>query len=235
MNRPTTLLYQMGKVGSTSINYALHEKGISVIHSHWMYHKYPEAEFSTLKLNLVRDIKKGKSPPLKVITPVREPLGRNLSAFFQDINRYTDKYRSMSSDEIQTCFVNNYPVSYPDKWFRKELMDLFEFDPFQEDFDTDVGYKIYNAGKHQILILRLEDAERVLPTAIEHLLGKSNVQMLKKNSFLLRHKDTFLGKHYKELKSATYPKDFIDKNYSLEYAQTFYSDKEIDSFLEKWS
>jgi hypothetical protein len=223
----------MGKVGSGSINHALHDKGIHTLHAHWMQGLYPKSEFPTNKLKIIKRVKENKTPPLKVITIVREPVGRNISAFFQNMPKYCLDLQNTDVEELQDIFLNKYLIEYPDLWFKNEIMDLFNFDPFKEKFDYKKGYKIYKAGKHKILILRLEDCDRILPEAIYKLLKVKNVNMIRRN--VTANKGHIVSRNkYKEFKSLTFPEEFFNKNYKLKYAKHFYTQKELETFKQGW-
>jgi hypothetical protein len=228
------ILYQMGKVGSKSVHHALHKRNVQVIHAHWMCGEFPDSEFPTTKPNIVEIIAEDTAPPMKVISLVREPIGRSISAYFQRINTYSDNYRHKSAVELQKELIDNYPVEYPDLWFEKELMSVFDFDPFSIPFDHSKGYLIQEAGRHKLLIIRLEDANKILPKVIWKFLGVRNVRMEEQNMFKKRHNGTNLGNKYRELEKLKFPKSFVDRNYGLKYARHFYTPEEIVEFREKW-
>jgi len=224
----------MGKVGSVSINHALRDKGIKTLHAHWMQGEYPRSEFPTNKSKIVYKVKNNKTPPLKIITLIREPVGRNISAFFQNMPKYHSNIAKISVEGLQDIFLNKYIIDYPDLWFKYELMDLFNFDPFKERFDYKKGYKIYKTGKHKILILRLEDCDRILSEALYKLLKVKNIKMLRRNVTDEKGHITARTK-YKEFKLLSFPEEFLDKNYNLKYAKHFYKKEELDNFKSNWS
>ena len=223
----------MGKVGSVSINHALKEKGIDTLHGHWVLHDSPIGEFPTLKPQFKRKIE--NSPQVKVITPIREPVGRNISAFFQNLvffKGYCEDYLKASAEELHEIFIKHYNIYYPDQWFELELMQLFNFDPFQSKFNYRKGYKIYRADKHRILILRLEDADRKLSESIYKLLKVRNIGMKNINHFADKKRGT--GEKYKKFLTLPLPEEFLNKNYNLKYAQHFYTKKEREVFKQGW-
>lgn len=228
-------VYQMGKVGSVSIQVALREKGLHTLHGHWI--QTEKGEYPTTKKALVNDIKIGKRKEgWKVITPIREPMARNISAFFQRIEQYYPKYRRYKyNKDVLDAFINTYNHNWPDLWFEKELMNVFEFDVYSEPFNYEKGYHIYKVKHGEVLIIRLEDAERVLSNAMEEFLGKENVRMFHSNSLQGRHKGTRVGKIYDEWREqAVFSEDFLDKIYSQKYVQHFYSSNEIQKFKEMY-
>ncbi len=228
------LVYQMGKVGSVSIQVALRQKGLHTIHAHWMQCK---GEYPTSKDYLVEQIKSGKRDDWKVICLVREPVSRNVSAFFQSLEKYHPEYRNYKYNEVVLeNFLYKYNHHWPDLWFDSEIMDVFDFDPFSEKFNRRRGYQIYEVKRGEILIIRLEDANKVVPKAMEEFLGLERVEMATANSITRRHNGTRMGKIYQEFMEAVeLPKGFLNAIYDTRYAKHFYSKKELKNFKRKWS
>ena len=79
------LVYQMGKVGSSSIKKTLVKAGFSVKHFHyaagtsWDRRNRPKGIFGVSRL---RDFHG------KIITLTRDPISRNISAFFQNLQAF---------------------------------------------------------------------------------------------------------------------------------------------------
>jgi len=228
------LVYQMGKVGSVSIQVALRHKGLHAIHAHWMQ---GGGEYPTTKEQLAEDIKSGEKDNWKVISLVREPVARNVSAFFQGIEKYYSNYKEYKYKEaVLEDFLQNYNHQWPELWFDEEIMDVFDFDPFSTRFNYNEGYQIYEVERGEILIIRLEDADRVVPKAMEEFLGLEDVKMARSNAFIKRHNGTRVGKIYEEfMEIAELPEDFLDKMYDMRHAKHFYSKKELKNFKDWWS
>jgi hypothetical protein len=221
----------MGKVGSTSLSHVLHEHNIKHLHGHWIFNDYPIAEFPTQKPKFVKEIKSNYK--LKVITLVREPISRNVSAFFRTVEKYHNDYRHATAKELQKIFIKNYNIEYPDQWFELELTRLIEFNPFTKKFNHAKGYSIHKFGKHELLILRLEDTTKNLAEALYKFLGIKNAQMKYLNVF--NTKGNFLTEKSNEFKLLPFPKRFLNKIYNLKYAKHFYTQKEIYEFKEKYA
>ena len=228
------LIYQMGKVGSVSIQLALKQKGLHGVHGHWMQNK---GEYPTTKKYLVEEIKSGGRDDWKVICLVREPLARNVSAFFQSLEKYYPDYRNYKYKEaVLESFLYKYNHHWPDLWFDLEIMDVFDFDPFSERFPRRQGYQIYEVKHGEILIIRLEDADKVIPEAIEEFLEIKGAEMATANSITRRHNGTRIGKIYNEfMETAQFPEGFLNAIYDTRYAKHFYSKKELKNFKRKWS
>ena len=76
-------IFQMGKVGSVSVHDTLAgHVGNKIVHAHCF-------EEMTREDQELLTSRQHSGLPIQVITPVREPLSRNVSAFFQTFKRDT--------------------------------------------------------------------------------------------------------------------------------------------------
>lgn len=228
---PDVLVYNMGKVGSTSIAEVIMEKFKGTLKSHWMNYELPIAEFYTDRPYLMGAIYHNEAD-FKTVIPIREPMSRNISAFWQLLYEYVDGYRKdRTVEELHQIFMDVYNVEFPDQWFRKEPMEVLGFEPYKIPFDCEQGYQIYD---DKFLVIRLEDADRVLTKALHEFLGVDGIQMRHSHP---RKKVNNLNveKEYAEFKSLKYPKEFVDRTYALEYVNHFYTPEEIQKFRDKWS
>ena len=224
----------MGKVGSQSITYALHKKGIIAQHVHCLSNDTLKSEFPTKNNDIVYNLKNNKKK-YNVIVFVRDPMARNLSAFFQRIRKWTSKKpEHMSAREIQKDFIKNYDITLSDQWFKRELFTFFDLDIYKYKFPKEDGYRIYNSGKHKILIMKLEFAKYKLAKALKEFLNISDILMEKKGAYMDRKVGKDFIKKYQDIKSMSFPDSFVEKNYNLNYSKHFYSKKEIEMFKLKW-
>lgn len=126
---PSFLIYQMGKVGSLTVFKSLEALGIQATHTH--------------DHRLAQDIISNRTRPLYVITGVREPLARNISAFFQNIDQISHPYfyvapqdvlRTMPIKKLCTVFDRRSELitelrvsSWFEKFFTATDMPAWEF------------------------------------------------------------------------------------------------------------
>lgn len=231
MTHSNILVYQMGKVGSVSVQVALRQKGLRTTHAHWMNNE--EGEFPTSKASLVKEIQEGKRGKWKVITTVREPMARNISAFFQRIEDYWPTYRTYKYDpKMVNAFIDKYNHRWPHIWFQTELMPVFGIDIFKQFFFPEKGYAIYKVEQGEILVIRLEDLDKLAEKVFKKFLNISGVKMVKTNTGTRNR----LAKMYLDFQQyAKFSKDFLDEIYGDIYVQHFYSKNEIEEFKKKWS
>ena len=113
--KPPVFIFQMGKVASTSIYKSLQQQYPGrVFHGHSFKkdHENPEIRF------LHHHYRFGGR--IKIISLVREPVGRNISAFFQNFEEYTGipfSSSALSLDELYQIFLGKYAHEEPLEWF----------------------------------------------------------------------------------------------------------------------
>ena len=183
-----------------------------------------------------------------VVTLVREPIARNVSSFFQNLEtRMFFDYRSRLASsgqeaavaEVTRLFYENYLDdraidridANPMTWFDSELKQVFGVDVYASEFPKTRGYRIYEAERARVLLLRLEDLDRVHAEALKEFLQIDQFALVKAN--------TGEAKAYSELYDAflgdlVLPPEYVDEIYGSRYARHFYSEPEIQEFRARW-
>lgn len=210
-------IYQMGKVGSTSFARAV--DGIQV---HWLD---PESWFYSLRggrnRHLLASIRMRLClrPHDKIITAVREPIARNLSAFMQN-------HRSRGwSPDLET-FLAKFRHREPLDWFDREVRRYLGIDVYAHDFDCDLGWQNID---DRLLIVKAEIPDAVKSGAIEQFLGR-NISLHRQN--IGDNKD-YSG-DYNKLKNARLPEQYVEEMLGSKYAKHFYSDDQLAKIRQKW-
>jgi hypothetical protein len=251
------LIFQMGKVGSTSVMaslkalklgrpiYHIHtltEDGIA--HGESIYGKMPQSYRSRGKHLLMsqllrKHLAKGLTEPKwKIITPIREPIGRNVSSFFQIIDvlipDFEERYGagSIKMAELTDLFLEQYPVSRFLDWFDVELKSVFGVDVFSSAFPTTKGYKIYGGPQADVLLLRLENINECANEAFTEFLNVEQFKLVKAN---VASEKKYYEAYQQFAASVILPDTYLNQVYASKYAQHFYSAEEINAFKVKWN
>lgn len=247
------LVHQMGKVGSSSIVKSLGamQLDIPIYHTHFLNSERLENQLNHVRTNgrkpekhlivskcLQEVISKGKNDrSWKIVTLVREPISRNISAFFENINiflpDFVQRYHSgsLKIDEVIDVFLASYPHELPLNWLDWEIKSVFGIDVFSVDFPKLEGYILLHNDNVDLLLLRLENLANCLQIAFRKFLQAED--FIIKNANIANDKDYINA--YKDFKdSIVLPQDYIDKMYTSKYMQHFYSEEEIDNFRAKW-
>lgn len=254
----SVIVFQMGKVGSKTVQesliraYKKLRQPVDVHHSHILT-GFDEAE------NIIRKERSNPEPSLraiidgkqlrklideasgqtwKIISLVRDPVARNVATFFQNLHEFVPDWNKHDENDplliqkLQREFLNIQTIhSEPVRWFDEQLLPISGVDVFSETFPHETGYKIYNSdSRTPVLLIRLEDLNRVGGTAMKEFLGLNNFELV--NTNIGDEKD--YAQLYRRFKQHPLPDDYIQKIYNTKFARTFYSEVEISRFSLKW-
>jgi len=166
----TVFIYQMGKVGSTTLEHSLP----NAVHIHAFYsknHTCPVRLFGLRSFSFmhffyaveqellwwyIRSVfkqrqKQGKTT--KIITLVREPLSRNQSMFFHDLDAYLYSAhtnclntrpkpiptRCQTASLLSEVFTQEFNHEYAINWFQNEFFPMTGIDVFKYPFNKAKG------------------------------------------------------------------------------------------------
>jgi len=254
--RDPVLLYQMPKVGSTSLVYSMQLALVKAGHFNTQVHHAHTLTNLDLHERLVRDAN-GPAHQLalvqeykriraaleadphqhwNVISLVRDPVARQVSDFFHHLDRNVpdwDRRWREGSLTIEQVLENFLVIEDPTRhWFEGEILSVLGIDIYDSAFPTEAGYCIYSRlPKVSLLVIRLEDMNRVVDEAIEQFLG---IKGFKLHSFNMGSESNY-GEIYKAFKAKPLPAWYLEKAYSGRMARHFYSIAELEKFAEKWS
>lgn len=229
---PLIAVYQMGKVGSQSVYYSIKEYGYHPIIFLHFFDRLKLKNYFAFRL-LIYFLNKKK--PLKIITLVREPISRNLSAYAHDFQGYfNDKMQNYSERELEHKFFYVYDRhNGPLEWFDREFAVNTGINVYSYDFDKDNGYIIIRENHIEILIMQLEIEDGKKEKIIKNFLELQNFEMKRYNT--AEDKSYYKGNYTNFLRSIRIPETYINKMYKSKYFNHFYSLSQKESFLKKWS
>jgi len=243
------LIYQFGKVGSTSLYYSLQRLNREVYHIHIL-----EAGRLANAIKRLKDAGKEIPPHLAasfylhkylrnrkwdIVSVVRDPVARNVSAFFQNIDTYSPTYRDreLSTDPEEMVermireFFDHFNHDSIFHWFDIEMKGAFGFDIFSHPFDRSNGYGIYEWDGHRLLVLQFERLSQ-LTDVIRDFLGLPQFVLSRENVGDARD----YGAIYKRFREPIRFDDvFLDRMYDNRFVRHFYSEEDIAAFRQRWS
>lgn len=245
-NETPILVYTMAKVGSLSIYSSIKKQTyIPCFHVHSLNiaeHKaakklcFDEGMLpgSRSPSSLIHNqiIKPNKS--CKIITVFRDPIERNLSAFFDAFEYYIGtspkNYRG-SISELIDCYHNKLPHNYAIEWFD----EIFERDTginlYQKPFDKTKSFEQYQQGKYELLVMNSAIDNRLKANLIRAFIGTNSFQLENVNITEESSKGT-LYKAFK--KKIRFNKKYLDNLLQSKYSQHFFSSDEIEGAYKKW-
>lgn len=246
-DKETIFVYQMGKVGSTSIEHAIE----NAIHVHAFYnrnHTCPprlmglakfgvrhfllraEQEFLAYLLRIV--FKRRKHT--KIVTLVREPIARNISMFFHDLDAYlfsaytncmhTRKAplatRCQNSSLLIDVFNSEFDHDYALNWFDNEFAIMTGLNIYDYDFNRDLGYCLIKESSVEVFCLRTDKIGECIDSLSEFCGSKVKL------SSVNRADDKWYKEVYKQFsREYSYSSDELDKIYNSQFFQHFFQIK----------
>ena len=185
----------------------------------------------------------------KIITLTRDPVARNMSAFFDNLEVHVQSSNdvfeiksdiwgieptTLKLDDIHkliAIFFDRFYHFDPMEFFEREIKGVLGADVYRTEFPTSSGFKIYKDKIGDILVLRLEDLDRCAEKAFEAFIGIKNLKLLKQN---VSGEKNYAALYRKFKETIVFPKSYIDALYDSKYMRHFYSHGEIEEFRSRW-
>jgi hypothetical protein len=182
-----------------------------------------------------------------VVTMVRDPMQRNVSAFFQNLEStdniwVADLLQHRDADDIAEELVGRFLASYVDgphpqsdanplTWFDDELRAVFGIDVFARPFPTERGYATYESSRARVLLVRLEDLSTVGATAFSEFFGVSAAERERRNT---AENKTYGDVYTRFQRRLVVPASYLDALYMSTYCRHFYTRRELEGFRRRW-
>jgi len=259
----------MGKVGSQSVLSGLEVRdlGRPIYHAHFLSHeRTARTEVSRRKffrtdrhsylmrpwLNqfLRRTFDKQRGDKVwKIVTLTREPVGRNISAFFENLDvvaRDTEGEFEISShyyridptivsvddvEQLGKLFFDRATHDSPVRFFDREIRDVFGIDVLGQGFPIDKGYAIYRGERAELLVVRLESLADCGGAAFKEFLDVDDFKPASRN---IGAKKVYAPLYDAFRRHAVIDSEYANVLYDSAYMRTFYSDDEIEAAKANW-
>lgn len=242
-SKEIVIVYTMAKVGSSTIYHTLKENHFkSVFHIHNLDKNlelecnrelrkkglYPDS-IPNIK-SILNHIKKNKK--CKIISIVRDPISRNVSAFFEAAEFYTNgNFHDLSNEQLQLIYNTKMFHNYPLQWFDNQIGAILNIDIYKNPFDLHNKYTSIQQKNIKMLIFRSDLNDHIKIDLLNHFLDSKMNKIHLKNIGTEKYYHT----KYQTFKS----KKFLDKQYlsemlSSKYALHFYSNDELETIFKTW-
>ncbi|HET8654363.1 MAG TPA: putative capsular polysaccharide synthesis family protein [Longimicrobiaceae bacterium] len=247
--REPVIVFTMSKTASTSIEVSLMQMPrFAVFKAHRLHparirayyrerRRLGEQELhpyvDDMGIALYREIVR-RRVPARIIVLVREPIGRNLSAYFHILNvlwKRSDAFTALSPQQVADGFIERGRHSEPLTWFDEEFRPVFDVDVFAKPFPHDVGIVQLRDGPFDIVVMRTDLPDDRKMRYLSDWLGCGPFEMV--------HMNDADQKHYADLYRAArgrlrLPGGYVDEMLESRYARHFFSAEERGRLREKW-
>jgi glycosyltransferase involved in cell wall biosynthesis len=223
-------LYQMGKVGSKTIEEAVAKAGGGdSLHLHWadQFHE----QYPTIGVHYSRILNHRRSEPACVVVGVRDPFERVVSGYFQEAEtlkikkNFADQHAAM--EQLSSRFARDAWVIC--NWFDHNF--YCGLDIHEHAFDPKLGYSVIEHENIRVFLYRV-DVLNQLQQPLSEFLGLPKLTIGKKNT----GGDKLYADVYKEVSDQfRVPHEIASKLIESKYAKHFFSDTELSRMVETWS
>ncbi|MEV0135523.1 putative capsular polysaccharide synthesis family protein [Dactylosporangium sp. NPDC050688] len=253
------VVYQMGKVGSSTVHRTLREARlpVPVYKTHYLSDEgvaRARRLYANLRTSvplpheqtvdrLRETLRTVGVPPWKVITLVREPVARDVSAYLQMVDVLhpqivgDDRTPRRAARAATAQFLSfDEHRNYTCTWFDVELKAALGVDVFAQPFDHTAGCVRLRRGDLEVLVLRTEDLDSHGAETISDFLGVRVPLRHASSRAPDKLQSVYTEDIYRQVVSRVrLPEPVCRRIYSSRYARHFYLDEERERFIAKWS
>lgn len=256
-DRPVVLVYQMAKVGSTTVVrsvrasapgrpvfhcHALTADGIETLERFYRLCRVPSLPWAWHLLasrHLDAQLRRGLTPGRwKVVTLLRDPVARNLSLLFQVGGRLVPGFRQLGeTDDLDPLalfyrFEREFPRQLAGLgWFDDELKRVFDVDVFAVPFDRKAGWQVYPGPVADVLLLRTDRLSEIGERALGSFLGLETVRWRQANVGAWKARG---GGYLRLLDRIVLPGAYVDRFYEAPEVRHFFSADELAQMRARW-
>ena len=221
-NDEIILVYQPGKVASSSVYKSIQNYGHNVLHCHVL----ADIRDNEDDLYKILNMKSGK-----IICLVRDPIARRISEMWQNMTNRTRYAIDADFNEVEKYYFDCAFENIEFRWFENEMQKTFHLDVFDHLFDKDKGYSIIKQENMELLLMKMEKLDE-LENVIGSFLGIKDFQ-LQNDNIGSEKSYRFAIEEYKKIFPISQERleEIYKKN---NYIRHFYSDQECDELYDKW-
>jgi hypothetical protein len=175
-----------------------------------------------------------KGGKAKIITLVREPIGRNIAAYFQRLDGFWQTERAHEKiplDDLIEGFFAKYHHDWPLKWFDVEFKRVLGVDVYEHEFSRDAGHARIDSGCYQVLVMRHDLEDGLKARCLEELVPPIKVVLMPSN---VGDEKPYAQVYREFLRAIKMPEAYVDRMLYSKYTRHFFGDEEIDRLRSKW-
>ncbi len=255
--RPNILIYQMGSVGSNTVYYTLKKylSGLPIHHVHQLsreglkrkellfdrqaVRKRNDLDYYARLSSAVAEYKNDLQ--WRIITLVRDPVVSQIRGYFENLQRvfpeYLDDEGNVRQTEVMDFLELNFHKfdidrNYYCTWFDEEPRQVFGINVYDHPYDHQRGYTIIKKDNLRLLVIRTEDLNGHLGSALEEFLDLDEVRVVNKNVGIQKY---FSQAYAYAKQNLVIPEQVLDVVYNSPHVQHFYTPEDIARFRDQWS
>ncbi len=158
----------------------------------------------------------------KFIAGVRDPVSGALSGVFENWPDVKEEDIQDKLSKILKYRLNHFEIQY---------LEPLGINVYDYPFDYHKKFQVIEERNSSVLIYRLEELPEIFPAAMQEYLGLENLKLSRVN--LAEEKK--YAKRYQEIRDKIgFDQDFLQEIYDHHYVKHFYTEAEIERFMNRW-
>jgi len=170
----------------------------------------------------------------KVINLVREPIGRNVSAYFQVLDalwQVERAHENVSLERLLEGFFEKFTHERALDWFDEEFKPVLGVDVYEHEFPPESRCLRIRRGPYDILLMRVDLDDASKEKHLSEFLGVEGLRLLPAN---VGSKKPYADTYREFLRALRLPEAYVDRMLDSQYARHFFSPEERRALRSKW-
>jgi hypothetical protein len=240
------LIYQMGKVGSTTISTTLKSWGIENLQIHYLTEKTIN---NIEKQHVLRGLKVPnhvirsrellsdnilESKNIRMISLIRDPVKRNISAFFQNLGAFFPKVEldNLDTDTLVKTFIDKYSHNISINWFDVEFKKNTGIDLLKCIINNENDTFTIENDNLKLLLIKVEASDEVKVDSLKAFLKvNSKAELVHGN---IGSEKSYSSSYSKFKEVIKLPPYYLDSMYSSPLITHFYPREKIAHMRAAW-
>ena len=175
-----------------------------------------------------------KNRSYKLITLFRDPIERNISAFFDAFELYVGVKPQDYKGDLETLeklFHMDLPYKYPLQWFDEILFNDTKINVYDYPFNKELGYGLIKHENSELLLINCYIEDSLKEKLIKEFCKAPNFKLTNTN-ITANKKSGDLYKAFK--KHIKFSKIYLKECYDSKYSKHFFTIKERNLAIKKW-
>ncbi len=171
---------------------------------------------------------------LKVVSLVREPIARNISRYFENLDmlwNVKSAHERLDIGRLLAEFHQRFDHEEGLNWFDCEFSTMLGIDVYKHPFPRDKGFMKIDSGPYEVLIMRHDLDNRLKEKCVAELLGGATISIVARN---VGAEKPYANVYREFVRRLKLPEEYVDHQLGSKYARHFYSADELARLRAKW-
>jgi len=249
---PPVVVFSVQKTASTAVAEALRAiEGQAVFHFHYLDENYKHTIGAAMRWPeitqpgqndaglrafgvaftsaLMREHRR-----LKVISLVRDPIARNISSYFENLDRLWNVEQAHDHFDVGRLlaeFHSRFDHDEGANWFDREFKTVLGMDIYEYPFPRDAGFLRIDSGPYEVLIMRHDLNDRLKEKCVAELIGCPAISIVPRN---VGAQKSYAHLYQEFLGRLELTEKYVDHQLGSKYARHFFGPDEIARLRARW-